>query len=180
MRFTLHYEGHLPAKSKGNSQAKANVRAALEPQLRDLWKYPPLVDSDLLEPKEGSLSPVVTKHGHTFVALVAEELGLRAELDIMILRPTPPQVVDVRGDLDNQLKVLLDALSAPAQPDQLAEMRPTSPEDPMFVLLEDDRLISRVSVESERLLGASDSDVMVTIRVTTRIVKLMWGNISLG
>jgi len=181
MQFTLHYEGRLPARSKGNSQAKAVVREAMEPQLRELWELPPLVDTDLRDPQPGNLSAVVNKHGHTYVAVVSDMMGLRAELDIVILRPTPADVMAVRGDLDNQLKVLLDALSAPAQKNQLADTRRTSAKDPIFVLLEDDRLISRVSVESDRLLGAADPDsVMVTIRVRTRIVKSMYGNIALG
>ena len=78
------------------------------------------------------MSSLVDRHGHTFAAVVSRSLGLRAELDILMLRPSSPGDLVNKGDIDNRLKTLLDGLSAPAQPSQVPDgMRATSKEDPM-------------------------------------------------
>lgn len=183
MRFTLYYDGPLPAR--GKPSVKAEIRSALEPQLRELWSHQPLAGHvDLRRPsdQEGGLSALVEKHGHTFAAVVSERLGLRAELDILLLRPATPGDLVIDGDIDNRMKTLFDALSAPAQASQVHDtMRASSVEDPCHVLLEDDRLITRVSVETDRLLApASPDHVRLSIRVRTRLTKMMYGNIDLG
>lgn len=134
------------------------------------------------DPEPGNVSARVEKHGHAFVAAITESMSLRVELDILILRPEPAGGLVRRGDIDNQLKVLLDALSAPAQASQVPPtMRATSHDDPMYVLLEDDRLITRVNVDSDRLLGSDDLDaVRLTIRVTTRPLSATYANVMLA
>lgn len=99
-----------------------------------------------------------------------------------MLRPSSPGDLVNKGDIDNRLKTLLDALSAPAQPTQVSdEMRVTTEENPMHVLLEDDSLITRMNVETERLLAPPSADeVRLSIRVTTRVAKSMLGNIGLA
>jgi hypothetical protein len=187
MRFTLHYEGPLP--SRGSATVKAAIREALERQLRELWTHPPLSLSDTpdrLKPEvdEADLSVLMTRYGHTFAPLVTEKLGLRAELEILMLRPSPPgEIVGRGGDIDNRLKTLFDALSAPAQKNQVTpEMRPTSPEDPLFVLLEDDGFITRFTVETDRLLAAPPRDpdaVRLYVRVNTYVTRAMFANMGL-
>lgn len=185
MRFTLHYDGPLP--SRGSSAVKGSIREALEPQLRELWTLPPLgaMAEEYLEKKTGpeEWTALIERHGHVFAAVVPEGFGIVAELDVLMLRAGPPgEIVKTHGDIDNRLKTLFDALSAPAQANQVPQdMRPTSTADPMFVLLGDDSLISRVNVEAERLLAPSTPDsTIVTVRVTTRIVQPMLGNMPLG
>lgn len=155
MRFTLYFDGPLPAR--GKPSVKAEIRSASEPQLRELWSHQPLAGhSELLQPpdKEGGLPSLMEKHGHTLLAVVSEWLGLRAELDVLLLRPAAPGDLVIDGDIDNRLKTLFDALSAPAQASQVHETMPaTSVEDPLYVLLEDDRFITRVSLETDRLLA---------------------------
>ena len=185
MRFTLHYEGPLP--SNAHAPIKARIREGLEAQLKELWQHPPLSWSDTrdrLKPEknEEDLSILVTKFGHTFAPLVTDKWALRAELDILMLRPSPPgEIVVHGGDIDNRLKTLFDALSAPAQKQQITdEMRPTSEEDPLFVLLEDDALITRVNVETDRLLDPPDPDIVrLFIRVTTHVTRAMFANAGL-
>lgn len=52
-------------------------------------------------------------------------------------------------------------------------MQPKPDEDPFFCLLEDDSLITRLAVETDRLLEpvSSDSEVVATIRVATRLLE---------
>lgn len=184
MRFTLHYEGPLPAN--GSSASKQAVRDALEPQLKELWTYEPLVSGDLIDAtkphQKDGFSILTERHGHTFAPLVSITLGLSAELDILMLRPSSPgQIVVGGGDIDNRLKTLFDALSAPAQAQQVPpSMRHTSPTDPLYVLLDDDSLITRVNVETDRLLAPPGPDIVrLFIRVTTRITRAMWANMGI-
>jgi len=56
-------------------------------------------------------------------------------------------------------------------------------EYPFFCLLEDDKLITRVNIETDRLLhppSTSKAEVDLPIRVKVRVVKLTYGNIGLG
>jgi hypothetical protein len=54
-------------------------------------------------------------------------------------------------DLDNRIKVLFDALRIPDR-NQTTGMNPEAGEEPFLVLLQDDRLITKLSIESRRLL----------------------------
>lgn len=52
------------------------------------------------------------------------------------------------GDIDNRLKTLFDALRLPNQTNELVGYdNPAPDENPFFCLLEDDSLITHVSVE---------------------------------
>jgi hypothetical protein len=89
------------------------------------------------------------------------------------------------GDLDNRLKILFDALRMPKPNSK--ELPPNAvPDDtehPFFCLLEDDALITRVSIESDRLLDRqmkTDSEVELVIRAKLKVVKLTYGTVGLG
>jgi hypothetical protein len=55
-------------------------------------------------------------------------------------------------------------------------------DNPFFCLLEDDNLITRVNVSTDRLLrqNTGQNDVVMVIHVTTKAVIAIWGNIGLG
>ena len=116
--------------------------------------------------------------------MVAEKLQLVAELEISLLRPEPPgQIVNQGGDIDNRLKTLLDSLTVPSSPNALPNgAQPFRGEDPFFCLLEDDNLITRLTVTSDRLLEPSlnPSEVIVQIHVRTKHVVVLMGTIGLG
>jgi hypothetical protein len=74
------------------------------------------------------------------------------------------------GDLDNRLKVLFDGLRMPTR----GEMAGAEdlPGEPLYCLLEEDGLISALSVRTDRLLqGAGRTEVDLTIEVTVRAVR---------
>jgi hypothetical protein len=86
-----------------------------------------------------------------FVPLVLEELCLRVSLDILFLRPDRHPLIKEGGDIDNRLKTLFDALRLPDSNAGLGG--PSTPdEDPFFVLLKDDCLISDVRITTDNLL----------------------------
>lgn len=119
-----------------------------------------------------------------FVPLVCQALNLTASLQITLLRPeSPGAIVTQSGDIDNRLKTLFDALTVPSQPSGLPSGGvPSTDETPFFCLLEDDNLITKVSVETDRLLEpcSSPNEVVLLIKVETRSTRLSYANAGLG
>ena len=101
-----------------------------------------------------------------------------AELEVTLLWPqTPGNIITSGGDIDNRLKTLFDALKVPSEPSALPiGTIPQLGEEPFFCLLEDDSLIARVSVETDRLLEPCSDTSMVRlfIRVKTRNIGAQW------
>lgn len=229
MRFTLVYDGALPAQTAhdGRVEAKHQMRQVFHRQLQELWRERRVlrrsIAGDYVDPSDYSFMikaarsslrqsrqsatslsrgrglPTsvlrhvtdaevqleriveVTRRGITvpfdvgafrFVPLVTKQWDLVCELDILFLRAEAPGALfpNAHGDLDNRLKVLFDALRMPA----LSELPPTAvPEEtqrPFFCLMEDDKLITAVRVETERLLDepGGHNRVQLVVRVTVK------------
>ncbi|NKQ86757.1 hypothetical protein C3Y91_20735 [Rhizobium sp. UPM1133] len=92
------------------------------------------------------------KLGYHWVPLVSDETFTHCSIDVLMLRPGKVGGLIIDTDIDNRLKTLFDALQIPTSQSQLPET-PASDEDPFFVLLEKDSLISSVSVTTDRLLA---------------------------
>jgi len=178
MRFRLVYDGTLPAK--GTAAQKETIRAALHPQLKELWTHLPLVGTaDNYLTSTGEVSVLQRLGQHVYAPLVCERLELLAELDILLLRPERPgRIVTGAADIDNQLKTLLDALSIPSQSQAISPTaRPSTTAEPTYTLLSDDKLVSRLNVETDRLLGPTTTDsVRLTIRVSLRPRRIIYAN----
>lgn len=133
---------------------------------------------------QGELSVIRKAGPFRFACLVAESVKLVAELDILMLRPEPPgSIVTQGGDIDNRIKTLLDGLKAPLEPNALPQgVAPGSDQDPFFCLLEDDHLITRLSVQTDRLLEpvATPAEVVLVIHVTTKQLGVMIDTIGLA
>lgn len=180
MEFVLTYEGPLYATQRdpvGNQPPKhpANRRAlreAFHRQLKELWAITPQLRGEgqmILLAADGPIGgdkarladELAARHqhyGYKFVPLVTEELDLLCSIDILFLRPDRPGSVVWAGDIDNRLKTLLDALRVPEAAENYVSTPPSADMDPFFVLLEDDKLITRVSVETDRLLAPVNGD----------------------
>src|SRR5262245_19616236 len=146
MRFTLTYRGELPPNA--SSQEKWRIRRTLEPQLRRLWGLPPV--SDLSKYKDPSYQPAdcyvgMCKFGFEFIPLITTALDLRAELEILLLAANlPGALIRQGGDIDNRLKTLFDALSVPANAQQIPRQPDVEPDNRIFCLLQDDKLVTSV------------------------------------
>jgi hypothetical protein len=201
MKFTLTYDGDL--RSNDDYRRKWAIRSQLHPQLRELWEINPALRSVMRQryvpakggwlfwashheedqegsgPKEPEMADLgetrdlcepMTVKGRQFFPLVRNSLALRCGLKIMFLRKEPPGRVYQGGDIDNRLKTLFDALSMP-KPEQM--MEDASIEDPIYCLLEDDGLISKLEVETHQLLSrpnASKHEVHLVIEVDVRVI----------
>lgn len=109
------------------------------------------------------------ENGYRFVPLVREELSLLCSLDILFLRQDHGSGVISAGDLDNRIKTLIDTLRRPQSANELRGNEvPADGEDPFFCLLEDDRLVTELTVRTDALLDvpAPDSEQ------SRRLVKL--------
>ena len=94
-----------------------------------------------------------SEHGYRFVPLVCEEFSLLCSLRILFLRRDIPGSVISAGDIDNRLKTVIDALRRPLLPQELAgNDAPRDGEDPFYVLLEDDKQVSHLEVETDTVL----------------------------
>ncbi len=191
MKFRLTYEGRLEAN--GSAQHKHEIRQALHPQLRHLWATDPNLQKWIfIVPPESKLPraelPNTAKKidilaqdfercGYHFVPLATSQSSLIAAIDILFLRPDQPGGIIQSGDIDNRLKTLFDGLKMPASKEELGPYTtPRDDEEPFYVLLEDDRLLSHVSIETDVLLQPTPSangiflvnDCRLIITVTLR------------
>ena len=180
MEFVLTYEGPLYAAQRDGGRGrsvhmdnKRALRVAFHQQLKELWEISAQLrgvgqvsyfwNDDLGPPpqiarRKEELAERHRHYGYRFVPLVTEELDLLCSIDVLFLRPDRPGGVVWAGDIDNRLKTLLDALRVPEAAEDYAATPPPDGFDPFFVLLEDDKLITRVAVETDRLLAPVSGD----------------------
>jgi hypothetical protein len=102
--------------------------------------------------------------GYNFVPLARQEA--------MVICSPPGSLIS-SGDIDNRLKTLFDALRMPKDKDEVGGNAPSVDEKPFYVLLEDDRLITHLSIETDTLLqrvGDSwdDNHVRLVISVSLK------------
>lgn len=195
MKFTLIYEGELP--SNGDKKTKWDIRKKFHPQLEELWlidetlklanrhryiptnstfirsdihhsldeqfawaSQPPSQHLDLLEPIEVG--------GRKFIPLVRDSLSLRCSLKIQYLRREPPGRIFQGGDIDNRIKTLFDAFQVP---DNQQVVDDETAGNPIYCLVENDRLITGLEITSHQLLSKPNliNQVHMLIEVEVRV-----------
>ena len=178
MEFRLTYMGKLPSQNSQRSRLaeKHAIRRYLHTQLKTLWstdRFLVAMDNEPSTP-DGVREPTASEEltgQFGCVPLIGSKWGTACSLDILFLRRDFPGDIVWKGDIDNRIKVLLDALHIPQEHDPSME-RSGEGEDPLYVLLEDDKLIVDLRVVTDRLLGPIDprrqekeSDVYLVIHV---------------
>jgi hypothetical protein len=171
VEFRLLYQGRLPAN--GDVADKFAIRRQFHPQLRSLCYQQPMLRSQLIawghvearqiygESFSGEqafalgIKRLADTHlnGFSFMPLARQEWHLRCSIDVLFLRREKPGRVFMKGDIDNRLKTLFDALQMPHLGQDIGDQVPSPDEVPYHVLLEDDELIADVSVTTDRLLS---------------------------
>jgi hypothetical protein len=173
MQFRLLYEGPIASWRYSDPADKHRIRMYLHPQLKALWRYKPLLDiaHHLRETTgpAGEIAILERSNNVLFAPLVTRKNHLACELNITFLRQQPPgQLLGEGGDIDNRLKTLSDALRMPNKAEaQQAQISIRSDDDPIHCLLQDDALVTKVSVETDRLLrpAADQFDMVAIIQV---------------
>lgn len=172
MQLTLYFRGDL--RSSAGRLDKHQIRQLFHKQLSAAWNEVPLRHfRHLLNPQSPHSLSVLRPFGaYTFAPLVTEKGGTVAELHLVILRPEPPgSIITQGGDIDNRVKILLDVLKMPNHPNTLpSDASPQPDENPFFCLLEDDNLVTGLSVTTHRLLEAvrNPSEVVILVQVETK------------
>lgn len=169
LEFTLRYRGLLPSASQSDprTKIKQHIRRKLNIQLAELWhmqltlvrfrdklaklEFPP----NRKELRLGRYHSLKKVGDFWWLPLVSRESYCTCEVSVVFLRHGyPGEVITPSGDLDNRLKTLFDGLRMPQNEAELAGDAPRASGSPlMFCLLEDDGLITKVSIEAKRLLG---------------------------
>jgi hypothetical protein len=124
------------------------------------------------EPEWIDLCEPISIKGVQFLPLVRNSLALTCGLRIRFHRPEARGRVFQGGDLDGRLKLLLDALSMPQDPNELCD-DPDAP-SPIYCLLENDALIVRYDAATERLLNGvpeKENYVHLSIEVDVRVSR---------
>ena len=175
MEFTLYYRGEL--KANGDKKHKHRIRKYFHQQLKTLWSQPPLNKTKKFLNPKNKLSIIKTRRNFNFAPLVNEKFELIAGLDVFLLRPEPPgSIISKGGDIDNRIKTLFDALKVPSETELPNNIDTEEGEDPFYCLIEDDNLITDISVNTDRLLQQTEkeSEVVFLIQVRIRQIKLPW------
>ncbi len=170
MKFTLTYTGDL--RANGSVNHKHALRCHFHAQLGVLWQHEPLLENQHWykggKPTKIDLNRLIGSF--RFVPLVSPSVHLVCELKIFMLRPEPAgSIITQGGDIDNRLKTLFDSLRVPKNEGEVPRTaQPMPDQDPLFCLLEDDALITSISVETERLLipNQRPTEVHLDIQVT--------------
>lgn len=168
MDLTLTYRGLLPASQQGSSKVaeKHAIRECFSRQLKKKFATHATLVNWSRDPgravlKAGKVvwAADAAKHvscfcdveafGYTFRSVVAGHNGLACHLDIELWSRELHGVLLSDGDLDNRLKTLIDSLTMPRHENQIPAIGELSP-DPTFCLLEDDSLVTKLSVSVER------------------------------
>jgi hypothetical protein len=114
--------------------------------------------------------------GYNFAPLVTERQSPICKIHFLILRadlPGPGHVIE-SGDIDNRVKSLFDALRMVRRTEELGSyVTPGPGENPFYCLLEDDSLVTHLSVETDRMLepikgtslDANDARVVITVTI---------------
>ncbi|MBN1567955.1 MAG: hypothetical protein JXA73_08905 [Acidobacteria bacterium] len=184
----------------GRARDKHELRKCFHPQLKELWsQHPdlrrqteskyfvganesgvkqifPYVNSSATNPQVKTwVEHIADDHqrcGGRFVPLVTKSGGFTCSLEILFLRrDNPGNIIASGGDIDNRIKVLFDGLRMPNTTRELGGLSIDPDENPFYCLLEDDSLITKVSITTDRLLSPQTScnkihDVFLEICVT--------------
>lgn len=182
----LSYAGTLPSSSaaKGRVSYKERIRAEFSLQLWSLAMqedqlWPEVTAAMVGKPRGSRIIPPDTSAGpvvgvkfgpRLFSPLVSEKRKLTCHLDITLLHRRAPGTILQGGDLDNRLKTLLDALRVPHDLNEVDLSRQEAMDRWTLCLLEDDALVTRLTIKTGRLLaglpleqGDPDHDVQLQV-----------------
>ena len=160
MEFRLTYEGKLLSQAKAPDVHA--IRKKFHKQLKRLWdEHPVLKRGHSTAPGIcPSMKEIIPENDFNWLPIVTKENGLVCGLDILMLRKGPPR--KTYTDIDNHLKTIFDALRKARGAQELGtkngKQQPGEDENPFYVLLQDDRFITHLSVTSDMLLDPVEVD----------------------
>ena len=206
MEFRLLYQGELlPSGNRSRPKEKHAIRRVFHPQLRRLWSIHPnlrqlafqwniqaansdskpipagLSDEEIgnMRHKAGiqAIGKFYAKAGYELVPLVVPEFSPQCSLDILLLRPGDRILFGEQGDLDGQVRTIVDALRTPDNPSETGDAQPEEDEHPLFCLLQSDKLISEVKITADELLQLPEQVIGCgREQAVIRLNQMLYGN----
>ena len=186
----LQYEGPLPSAQSSNAKRRRRTKERMQrifhEQLMNVWKtvmplrkfwdgagrfHFPQEKLPNLEPPAWNSRRIGKNFWFVPLVMTGRYLKLICKLEVGLLSRDEPGMIVNGGDLDNRVKVLLDALTLP-QPNAWKRRKPRADEMPVFCLLEDDHLITEFSVKTSRLhrpLRKGEKATDVELRITATV-----------
>ena len=152
MKFKLLYFGEILINPKKRAQHVSDIRMQFHPQLKKLLEHEPWTNLTQYMGPNAQKSPIITRHvgGIDWNPIITPKLKLIAELDIQMLHP---EIIGVpRSDIDNRIKTLFDGLRCPQNEHEIGQNVPRDA-GPIYTLLDDDHLITKISVNTSHLLS---------------------------
>jgi hypothetical protein len=166
MKFKLLYRGELKTSPSQRREYVHKIRLIFHEQLKRLLEIPPYSGlKTYINPAKGQPKIARTVGGVEFISIISPALNLLAELDVIVMHPE--LLGCARGDIDNRMKTLLDCLKRPQDltevPDSCKKMKY------MYTLLDDDKLVTRLNVNTTHLLDAkNENELQLIITVNFR------------
>ena len=168
MKFRLTYNGNV-FSSHSKKEHKHAIRKVFHSQLKRLLDH--RVHKSVMEAQPVNLGFHST---YNFIPLIWKlKYPPECNLDILFLNRHSPGKPIHAGDIDNRLKTILDALRIPSDLQELPDSATPEPdEDPFFCLLEDDKLVTHLSVETDQWLnatmdgGTNPNEALVIVKVS--------------
>jgi hypothetical protein len=157
--------------------------------MRELWRHHPLnTDAerrlrhqDQIDSSEVGI--LERRANLVFAPLVTKRLDVVCRLNIIFLRrQAPGQLLSEGGDIDNRLKTLLDALSVPPAAQERESFDVPALGEPLYCLLQDDSLVTGLSVDTARLLKptSDERDLVALIHVKVAATRLTYANMDMA
>jgi|ERR1035437_126645 hypothetical protein len=181
MQFCLRYTGRL--RSNDNAAGKHAIRSELHAQVKALCSseaLAPTFEANERDVREERGKPLFVDHGtKRYRFLISEYLATVVDLRITLLVPHKiGGVVHNGGDIDNRIKTLLDALRVPAVASEIPRSDAFDYSgDGMYCLLQDDKLINRLAIQTYQDYAPTNADdVTAIIELETRVTRALVGN----
>ena len=154
MKFKLLYYGDILTNPKKRAQHIADIRMQFHPQLKRLMDFKPWSNLSKYMIPEAKKNPIITRHigGIDWNPVITPSLKMIAELDILLMHP---EIVGVpHSDIDNRVKTILDGLRCPQNEHEIGQ---NTPRDigPIYTLLDDDHLVTKLTVNTSHLLATN-------------------------
>lgn len=179
MKFKLLYFGDILTNPKKRAQHIADIRMQFHPQLKKLLEHTPWTNMTKYMMPGAVKSPISTRHigGIDWNPIITPNLKLLAEIDIQLLHP---EIVGVaHTDIDNRVKTILDGLRCPQNEHEIGE---NTPKDigPIYTLLDDDHLVTKLTVNTSHLLSShmfdaqksrTEDTVFILLDVNVRVAE---------
>jgi hypothetical protein len=174
VEFRLTYQGPLKstrifvdqgggAPPDEKARHKHSIRRHFHPQLKRISELRMPHWYEVTDPNWGRhderIATKFAENGFRWLPLVRCDRPLYCSLSILYLRTGSQGGPLSRSDLDNRVKTLIDALKIPKRRELPNDARPDQDQDPFYVLLEDDSLVTHLSVETDTLLDPTDPDL---------------------